>query len=248
MAKYDVTYSCGHTGTVQLYGKNEDRARKIESYERYSLCPECYKKQKQEEDEKLGLLICGVVDSDLSEDGEVRIRMYFKGDTMPHKEEIRGLGYSWRVIDDTQILSTSRPDMGWVKLVPYSSLEEEKEKAFSIGAKEADVSQKETDFQKSAFEEMLAAKASFLKHNKIMLEKKQQLKEKLNGLCPVEPGVIRGKRWNQKVYGKAGRYSIYPDGEKQNISDEEAEKLKKYLEDLKEYTETVRKLKEEAGI
>lgn len=231
MAKYDVTYSCGHTGTVQLYGKNEDRARKIESYKRYSLCPECYKKQKQEENEKLGLLICGVVDSDLSEDGE-----------------IRGLGYSWRVIDDTQILSTSRPDMGWVKLVPYSSLEEEKEKAFSIGAKEADVSQKERDFQKSAFEEMLAAKASFLKHNKIMLEKKQQLKEKLNGLCPVEPGVIRGKRWNQKVYGKAGRYSIYPDGEKQNISDEEAEKLKKYLEDLKEYRETERKLKEEAGI
>ena len=56
MAKYDVTYSCGHTGTVQLYGKNEDRARKIESYERYSLCPECYKKQKQEENEKLALL------------------------------------------------------------------------------------------------------------------------------------------------------------------------------------------------
>ena len=23
MAKYDITYSCGHSATIQLYGKNE---------------------------------------------------------------------------------------------------------------------------------------------------------------------------------------------------------------------------------
>lgn len=44
--KYTVTYSCGHTGTVQLYGKTEERERKIKYYEEYGLCPECYKKQK----------------------------------------------------------------------------------------------------------------------------------------------------------------------------------------------------------
>lgn len=26
--KYDVTFSCGHTQTVQLFGKSADRARK----------------------------------------------------------------------------------------------------------------------------------------------------------------------------------------------------------------------------
>lgn len=27
--KYEVTFSCGHTGTVQLYGKGDERERKI---------------------------------------------------------------------------------------------------------------------------------------------------------------------------------------------------------------------------
>ena len=30
--KYTLTYSCGHTGTVQLYGKTEERERKIKDY------------------------------------------------------------------------------------------------------------------------------------------------------------------------------------------------------------------------
>ena len=33
--KYTLTYSCGHTGTVQLYGKTEERERKIKYYEEY---------------------------------------------------------------------------------------------------------------------------------------------------------------------------------------------------------------------
>lgn len=50
MAKYEVTYSCGHSDTVQLFGKNEERERKLK-WMANSLCPECYKKWKQEKDE-----------------------------------------------------------------------------------------------------------------------------------------------------------------------------------------------------
>ena len=46
--KYDVTYSCGHTGTVELYGKTSERESKIRWYETTAVCPECYKKQQQE--------------------------------------------------------------------------------------------------------------------------------------------------------------------------------------------------------
>lgn len=45
MAKYDVTFSCGHTATVQLFGKEADRQRSITWYEENGLCPECYKKK-----------------------------------------------------------------------------------------------------------------------------------------------------------------------------------------------------------
>lgn len=42
MAKYEVTYKCGHTGTVVLFGKESERKRKIAWYEENCICPECY--------------------------------------------------------------------------------------------------------------------------------------------------------------------------------------------------------------
>ena len=43
MAWYDITYACGHTGREQLYGKNEERERRLR-YLEGCMCPECEKK------------------------------------------------------------------------------------------------------------------------------------------------------------------------------------------------------------
>ena len=43
MAKYDVTFSCGHTETVALYGPDVKRHRMIDFYEREGECSECAK-------------------------------------------------------------------------------------------------------------------------------------------------------------------------------------------------------------
>ena len=40
--KYDVTFSCGHTATIELFGTTEQRERKIKWYETYGDCPDCY--------------------------------------------------------------------------------------------------------------------------------------------------------------------------------------------------------------
>ena len=45
MAKYDVKFSCGHEGTVELFGKSADRERKIAYFEKHGVCSECYKMQ-----------------------------------------------------------------------------------------------------------------------------------------------------------------------------------------------------------
>lgn len=45
MAKYDVMMSCGHTQTIQLFGKMEDRRKKIAWLENHGLCTECAKKE-----------------------------------------------------------------------------------------------------------------------------------------------------------------------------------------------------------
>lgn len=42
MAKYDVTYTCGHTDTIQLFGKTKDREWRL-SNEEGKLCPDCYR-------------------------------------------------------------------------------------------------------------------------------------------------------------------------------------------------------------
>lgn len=39
--KYDVKFSCGHTCTVELFGKTSDRERKIKWYEECAVCPIC---------------------------------------------------------------------------------------------------------------------------------------------------------------------------------------------------------------
>lgn len=50
--KYEVKMSCGHTETIQLFGKCADRERKIEWLERYGLCEECKKEQAAKEIKK----------------------------------------------------------------------------------------------------------------------------------------------------------------------------------------------------
>nr|DAO36047.1 MAG TPA: hypothetical protein [Caudoviricetes sp.] len=47
--KYDVTYTCGHIATIQLYGKTSEREERIKWLEDNCVCPECYKAQKEAE-------------------------------------------------------------------------------------------------------------------------------------------------------------------------------------------------------
>ena len=54
MAKYTVTYKCGCTEDIQLYGKYADRERKIAYYNTIE-CPHCRAAQAQAEAEKSGM-------------------------------------------------------------------------------------------------------------------------------------------------------------------------------------------------
>lgn len=45
MAKYQVELSCGHTQQIELFGKNEERERKIEYLKNNGKCSECYKEE-----------------------------------------------------------------------------------------------------------------------------------------------------------------------------------------------------------
>lgn len=49
MAKYDVTYACGHSGVVDLVGPTKDRESRLEWYKESALCPDCWAKEKAKE-------------------------------------------------------------------------------------------------------------------------------------------------------------------------------------------------------
>lgn len=51
MAKYDVTYSCGHEGTIGVFGPEKDRQWKVDRISE-GLCPECAKKEREEQRRK----------------------------------------------------------------------------------------------------------------------------------------------------------------------------------------------------
>ena len=69
--KYNITYSCGHTGTVDLIGKGADRERKINYFEQHGLCPDCYKVQMRKAESQQPLIYNISVLPALTTDGEI---------------------------------------------------------------------------------------------------------------------------------------------------------------------------------
>lgn len=52
MAKYEITFSCGHTETIQLVGKISERERKIEYFKNHGLCSECLEAERKRQFEE----------------------------------------------------------------------------------------------------------------------------------------------------------------------------------------------------
>lgn len=50
--KYDITYSCGHTETIQLFGRVRERERRILWLQEHGMCSECKNKAWQQERER----------------------------------------------------------------------------------------------------------------------------------------------------------------------------------------------------
>ena len=234
MAKYTILMSCGHEDTIELFGKTADRERKIEYFKSSGLCKECYKKQMQEKEEAEGLIfnatVLPYIDDD---DGSILLNVWFSGNTKPYKDDIKSLGgYRWSERESADdFFSVNKPPMCWSKIIKLDDLKEEITKATSIGA-----------------DNVISDSGLFaMVHYQIALEKQKEWREKKDKIAKIEkpscPPVIKGHKWNQKIYGKSGNYSIYPDGEKVSITDEEAEEIKAYLTAKEEYKKKVEEVK-----
>lgn len=111
MAKYEIKFSCGHTETIQLYGKMKDRQRKIEYFEREGLCSECYKKALAQEKESKEKVIDSYIESVIGQLPKLvgsekqvawanKLRKEMIADALQVKEETKSQLKSEKLYDD----------------------------------------------------------------------------------------------------------------------------------------------------
>lgn len=232
MAKYTVTFSCGHEGTVELFGKTAEREKKIDYFEKNGLCHECYKKKMEEASKAEGLVFnASILPRVASSDGSYLLNVWFSGDTKPCKDSIKAMGYRWSELETTtESMLSANSSLFWNKVVKADDVKVEVEAAQKLGVTTFRVSQKfwnKVDCQ-------IAAKAK---------KEWEEKHEKMEGLQkPEPPTIIKGCKWNGVIYGKAGNYSIYPNGKKTSITDDDADELKAYLRKKEEYLQKVKEI------
>ena len=233
MAKYQVNFSCGHTGTVELFGKSEERSRKIAYFEKEGLCSECYKEmmRTQEAQTPLGVTV------ELDPYADKCFTLVFTGDTKPVKDRIKTLGFRWTEKSVSSgvfgVLST-KSCFAWCKDVSEQELTSEQDKI------------------KEAFPEIQFTNdyssidiAAYHKVQQQRAEAEAEKQEKISAIeKPIKPDCLPDGYFNGKVYGK-NRYSIYVDNKKIDITEDEKQKVEEYVQSLAEYNKAVEKIKEE---
>lgn len=252
MAKYAYKYVCGHgTGCVILYGKEDDRRRKLEWYGNNFVCPECFKKQKEEEDAaapmtaSVAFAICS----------DVVMSVQVQGRLKQNKEALREVGYRWQdEMAGGLMYLLSKPKRVLQKTAAVVSIEEIKKTALSWKEELSKLGYVITRFPNHL--EELSVREHFKyqaekrkKEEECIAEEKAKAAKKQEAIAklypePKPPAWLKElqehkKYWNGQFYSgrKKGRCRIYIDNVEASVSTEEKEQYEKWRNDLKEWKE-----------
>lgn len=232
MAKYAISYCCGH-GTVekQLFGNGEERSRYIDWAEENLLCPDCYRAKQLADDasaEKIAKLC--LIPGSLPVIG-----LEVAGQIEANKEALYKLGYRWTD-------STSGGLMGYFSMKRAARVLALLCKIETVSHAETWITEREADLAVLGYRITVSLSAldmAYLTklirdaedHNNAKLAARAKLAE-IEALDP-KPGVsplrkriaalesTAGGKWNGKIYGRPGGYTFYVAKTKYSASDEE---------------------------
>lgn len=145
MAKATATCTCATCGAMFTRTKICRNRREADGWEvwaaaNFDECDACYTARKASEREAaaaaetelpLTLHMTGYPYKD-----STPVVLFFGGDTMPHKDDIKALGYRWVFADDyiTYGYSVQRGEQKWIKVVPQEDAYDEIKRAKALGA------------------------------------------------------------------------------------------------------------------
>lgn len=233
MAKATATCTCAKCGATFTRTKICYNRRDADSWEEWAVshfdeCTACYTARKAAEREAaaaaeaelpLTLHITGYPDR-----RDTPVVLFFGGGTVPHKDDIKALGYRWAFADDyiTYGYSARRGERKWIKVVPQEDAISEIERAKQLGAA---VDSRFIDME-------YLAKQAADKNERVAAAEASGITE------PTKPGCYPAGRWNGKIYGKAEYgYRIYVDSAEVRISGDDADALKRYAKALAAWRE-----------
>ncbi|OSI21677.1 hypothetical protein [Neisseria dumasiana] len=251
MAKYSYPYKCGHgQGVVNLGGKSAERERKLDWYALNFVCPDCFKKQKAEEDaaaEKTASLHLGIYD-------KVYLSIQVHGQIAANKDTLKQIGYRWdEEIDGGLLAIFKKPKLALQKWAVVSNANEIttiakqwQDELSELGYK---ITSLPTAFDQNAVLmhfDYVAKKAEEerkLQEAAAKAEAEKQARIKRLDPKPTAPEWYRKiraekKYWNRKFYGnnKYG-WRIYVDDCEQKITETDKAAFEKWEAELKEWHE-----------
>ncbi|MBJ6362078.1 hypothetical protein ACFOQM_12330 [Paenibacillus sp. GCM10012307] len=227
MAKAIAKCTCQDCGEEFIKTAIKRNRKEADSWEEWTVanskqCPKCWGAAQRAAEAAAPLTL--VVDCDPY--GQ-RIVLQFKGGTEGLKEEIRALGYRWGElppIGTFGLLSTSRPPLAWHRIIELDQLQTELDKVAGL---QPELKNNMTDLDVAFYREIKTRNDA----QKTAEEaKKSEIDAQKSAVPrPKVPPKLAGTTWNQKIYGKQGRYRIYPDGVEVNLTDAEADEVREFL-------------------
>lgn len=219
MAQYNITYSCGHTGTVELFGKTSNRDRKIDWYENCADCPDCYKIKMREKQAKEPIIMQVSTNGlDKDQSGNIIAEIAILGGTINLKDEIKNMGYRWHDLRGgiMDMLSAKRPAQAWCKTLPIIKIGNSPE--WTEITREAESLGAEIKIKIDPISFELAAKN--VTDKRAADERIAQLIKPTRPAC--HPRALHPEgRWNGTYYGKPGNRNYYVDDTNYTLMDDE---------------------------
>jgi hypothetical protein len=238
VAKATATCTCATCGTTFTRAKICRNRREADGWEAWAAanfdeCDACYTARKASERKASEREAAAVAEAELPltlhmtgypDRHNTPVVLFFGGDTVSHKDDIKSLGYRWVFADDyiTYGYSVQRGERKWIKVVPQEDAYDEIERVKALGAV-IDDSIVDTEY---------LAKQAAAKRERVAAAEASGITE------PVKPVCYPAGRWNGKVYGAAAYgYRIYVGNAEVQISGDDADALKRYAKALAAWRE-----------